>query len=340
LTRYAAKLLFDKKAENKVSRPIKHILLINWHGKIGDAVVSSFIYREIRKLGDVKISVITTPQLQSLYLEYYGADYVYLVKKIASYAILRRMAKWLDDVDTVIPLIGEMGAKELFLISRIKPANVFSIDPKLSYSCLRQELPLPPLRVYELYEFFLKKMGVENIDNSYDVPVKGKNLRPDYDILFNPFGSRPDKSLSVEKSISVLNKINYEFKDIIIGIIYSPETKSIAHEITDKCKNKSIQIVENIETIHDVIPYIYRSQVIISVDTSIVHISSGMNKNLIALYCHKENHFDEWLPRENKKTKIIFSRPKQESKIKNMNLFDDQEVLKNLNELLNIVNLI
>ena len=34
--------LFDKKMPVGIQLPVKHILIINWNGKIGDAIVSSF----------------------------------------------------------------------------------------------------------------------------------------------------------------------------------------------------------------------------------------------------------------------------------------------------------
>ena len=72
-------LIFDKKVPLGINKPVKHILVINWHGRIGDAIVSSFFFREIRKIDNIIISIVTTESLKSLYIDYYKVDNVYTV---------------------------------------------------------------------------------------------------------------------------------------------------------------------------------------------------------------------------------------------------------------------
>lgn len=80
LQRNTSLFFFDKEKPSGLHGPIKHILFINWNGMIGDAIVSSFLFRELRKIKDITLSVITTESLKPLYLNDYKVDNVFIVK--------------------------------------------------------------------------------------------------------------------------------------------------------------------------------------------------------------------------------------------------------------------
>lgn len=311
--------------------PIKHVLVINWNGKIGDAIVSSFFYREIRKINGILITVITTEQLKSLYSEHYYVDNVLVVSKKLSYFELFKISTKLKDVDTIIPLMGLLNTKDLFFISRLKPNNLFTLDENLGFCNVKIA---KNLLIHEVYSSILKQLGVENIVDEYIVPVIGKNIN-NYDIIFNPFASRVDKSLPIDKSVNILKLLFSNFQDKTIGILSTAETYKVAQDIVKRLDNKNILVIKNINSFYDAINVIDSSKVIISVDTSIVHIAVGLNKKLISIYYKPSNLFNSWLPKESKDTKVIFSHGIEKYIKKNMNNFNDYEVITKLNELYN-----
>ena len=113
-----------------------------------------------------------------------------------------------------------------------------------------------------------------------------------------------------------------------IGLIYSPYTKKLALEIIKNVVYENINITSNIESYYDSINIISRSNIIISVDTSIVHIASGLNKKLIAIYYQNNETFNRWLPKKSSTTKIVFSRGNEHDQKKNMNNFNACEIIK------------
>lgn len=328
LARKISLFLFDKRLPFGVNKPIRHILLINWNGRIGDAIVSSFFYREIRKLDNVIISVITTEQLRILYSEYYNVNNVFIVSDKLSYFELYNISKKIKDVDTIVPLMGYLNMKNLFFISRVNPVNLFSLDDELGFSNIQMGKKTDKFFMHEIFYFILTELGVKKINDEYIVPQIGKH-NTEYNILFNPFASRLDKSFSIQKSVDILTRLISKYDtETTIGILSSPNTKNIAYDIVKKVNCKNLEVVEHISSFYDAIDVIKNSNIIISIDTALVHIASGLNKKLIAIYYKQGTLYNAWLPKKSINTQIIFSLGTEKHKVKDMNNFSDNDIVK------------
>jgi len=330
--RKIGKLLFDRSLDNLL-KEANHILLINWHGKIGDAIISSFIFRELRNTTNIQISVITTKELEPIY-QYYNSNNIYLINQKHNLCDINNIANKINQVDIIIPLIGTLGFNDLFLISKLSPSYAFSTDKNLKLSNQQFLKEIDKKTVDEIYHKILEFIGISNINDNYIIPyLKKIDKQIDYDILFNPFGSRIDKSLSIDKSVSLLKSIIKNYSNLKIIVIYSQNTKFIAKEIVEKINNNNINLAKNIYSIKDSIALINRSNIIVSVDTSIVHISIGMYKKVIAIYYQVDNDFNIWLPKKSLTTKVIYSLEQKSDIEKNMNHFSNQEVIKQIRTL-------
>ncbi len=322
--------LFDKQL-NKSLIDINSILIINWHGKIGDAIISSFLIREIKEKTNIKISIVTTTNLSELY-EIYNVDYIYTIDKKHNIFDLNNLANKIKSIDAIIPLIGTLGFKDLFLIRKLMPIYVFSTDTSLKQSNEMFVQEINNKTVDEIYYKILEFIKIENIYDKYYIPyIENKSQITKYDILFNSFGSRNDKSLSIRKSVSILIDINKVYPNYKIIVIYSPATKDIAQEIVKTVNQKNIILAEDIVTIEDSIMLINESNLIISVDTAIVHIGIGMNKKIIAIYYQPGDIFNVWLPKKTSLIKIVFSLGISNYVKKDMNNFNNKEILNHIN---------
>ena len=58
--------------------------------------------------------------------------------------------------------------------------------------------------------------------------------------------------------------------------------------------NKNLLFYSESKTIFDSIAILKRAELIISPDTSIVHIADGLNKKIIAFYTSSPNDFIKW----------------------------------------------
>ncbi|MBO2552379.1 hypothetical protein I6M38_10335 [Shewanella algae] len=333
-SRTLCKILFDRNLGKIVCRDIKHILLINWRGMIGDATISSSFISAIKAETDIKIHVITTASLADLYIKDYRVDSVYVIKNNFRFFDLYRAAKSLSFCDTIIPLIGKMQWRDIFFAGIIRPSNFLSIDDSLKMSNLNGGENISQLSIDELFRLFAKKIN-KNIRNDYSYIIPSstrKVLDTDY-ILFNPFASRADKSLSVFRSVSLLNFLAGFMPDKKIYLLYSPVTYSLAKDIVNLASNKNINLSQNISDISDAVSYIKNAEYIISVDTSIVHLAYGLEKKTVAIY-PRMNQFNPWMPPKSSNIEFVFSNAEIVNGLKNMNEFLDVEIgyaIKRLN---------
>ncbi|WP_139807664.1 glycosyltransferase family 9 protein, partial [Aeromonas salmonicida] len=125
-------IFFDKKTPLGLQGDISHILVIRWDAKIGDSFASSFFFRELKKLPNKFITVITSPALAPLYREEFGVDHVIEVTKRPSYKTLCDIALSIPHVDLAIHLTEGMKMKDLYFLYKLSPTNIASLDDNVA----------------------------------------------------------------------------------------------------------------------------------------------------------------------------------------------------------------
>ena len=78
---------------------------------------------------------------------------------------------------------------------------------------------------------------------------------------------------------------------------------------------------------------INNASIVITVDTSIAHIASGLDKKLIAIYYKAGDSFNQWLIKEKLKTRIVLSDGIKNYKEKYMNNFNNNKIIGYIEEL-------
>ena len=323
-------IFFDKELSHEIKKPINHILIINWHGKIGDAIVSSFFFREIKNLNNIKISVITNKHMENLYANVYQADCVYIVSSKLTFSELYKASRTITNVDAVIPLMGVLNFKDLFFISKLNPKSLFSLDDELKITSVKLGYLKDKIIMHDVFIHILNRLGVSNVNDSYIYPkYENKNLGF-YEIIINPFASRKDKSLSLSKTVNLINEVAKEYPNKRIGILNSPDTLNYALEIKSQILFENVIVIKGVDVFESIIQVIIDSNIIISVDTSVAHIASGLGKKLIAIYYKPGEVFNQWLVRANSCTKIVYSIGIMNYEYKNMDNFEISEIIKHL----------
>jgi ADP-heptose:LPS heptosyltransferase len=325
--RIFAKIIFDYKNPVGLNRPIQHILVVRWDAKFGDSFVSSFFFREIKKLNQIKVSVLATTSLVEMHRDFFGADDVIETSKRPSYKKLTKIAKKFKDVDTVIHLTEEIKMRDLYLLHKIKPKNVFSLDDEVQMVNMKMGEATRGLSFQDKYSYILSCLGVENIDDQYIIPKKTNNYNMEsYDVIVNTFGSTRYKSLSSERAVSILKSICIHLPNAKIGLLSSPTTLETAKEIIKTTAEKNVTLINNINSIYDVINAVAKSELVVSVDTAIVHIAVGLRKRLVAIYPENDKSFNPWIPHKNDNTEIILSQG--DDGIVNVNNFKNAEMIE------------
>lgn len=330
---------FDRKSCVPLT-PARHVLVIRWDGKIGDAIVSSVLYREIRKSTVIKVTVITTEDLAELHQCHFGADQVLVSQSNPGLRELFKLQRVLSNVDTVIHPVGRIRASELFFLWCLQPRNVFSLDDELGWVNVKMRKQTARLTFAQKYAFIVRTLGVKEIDENFIIPVldapeKATHTFPCCEIVFNPFASRPDKSIGMAKAVEVLRLAADCQPKKRIGILNSPATKDLADALAHAVARSNVHAIDGVKTFYDAVAVVNGASVVISVDTAIVHIASGLKKKLVAICPRLDGEFNAWLPVASDQTHVIDcpqdSAHYRQTGVKNMNSFDNTALLNAVN---------
>ena len=352
------KYIWDRKEKAKIiegdnfleDNDIKSILFLRYDGKIGDMVVNSLMFREIKKVyPNIKIGVVARGAAIDIIKDNSNVDKIYEYykdrKKIKDLALKIKEEKYdlLIDFSEMLRvnqmmLINLCGARFNIGLNR-KEWKLFDLSIKSDKDFKWTE------HITNRYLAYLVKLGLkkENIDISYDIYLKDEKkykaffneIKESKKLILNPYGASKHKSFSVENLENIINYLKN--RDIAIILVYFGD-KYKELEFLEK-KYNNIYMPQKIESILDTAILIKKSDYVISPDTSIVHIASALNKKMITVYPPKGGKYGVdhlvWAPKS-EYSRVIFCKDKtgtyDEIDINTFN-FDEikEEILKLIN---------
>ena len=352
------KYIWDRKEKSKIvegdnflkDNSIKSILFLRYDGKIGDMIVNSLMFREIKKVyPDIRIGVIArgaaidiikdNPNVDKIY-EYYKDR-----KKIKDLALKIKEEKY----DLLIDFSEMLRVNQMMLINLCGARINIGLDRKdwklFDLSIESGKDFKWTEHITKRYLAYLIKLGLkkENIDISYDIYLKNEKkyeaffneIKESKKLILNPYGASKHKSFNIETLENIITYL--KDKDIAIILTYFGD-KYKELEFLEK-KYKYVYIPKKIESILDTAILIKKSDYVISPDTSIVHIASAFNKKMITVYPPKGGKYGVdhlvWAPKS-EYSRVIFCKDKtgnyDEIDINTFN-FDEmkEEILKMIN---------
>ena len=352
------KYIWDRKEKAKIiegdnfleDNDIKSILFLRYDGKIGDMVVNSLMFREIKKVyPNIKIGVVARGAAIDIIKDNSNIDKIYEYykdrKKIKDLALKIKEEKYdlLIDFSEMLRvnqmmLINLCGARFNIGLNR-KEWKLFDLSIKSDKDFKWTE------HITNRYLAYLVKLGLkkENIDISYDIYLKDEKkyevffneIKESKKLILNPYGASKHKSFSIETLEKIINHLKN--RDIAIILVYFGD-KYKELEFLEK-KYNNIYMPQKIESILDTAILIKKSDYVISPDTSIVHIASALNKKMITVYPPKGGKYGVdhlvWAPKS-EYSRVIFCKDKtgtyDEIDINTFN-FDEikEEILKLIN---------
>ena len=352
------KYIWDRKEKTNIiegdnfleNNNIKSILFLRYDGKIGDMVVNSLMFREIKKVyPNIKIGVVTRGAAIDIIKDNPNVDKIYEYhkdrKKIKDLALMIKEEKY----DLLIDFSEMLRVNQMMLINLCRARFNMGLD--------RKEWKLFDLSIESGKDFkwtehitnrylaYLVRLGLkrENIDISYDIYLKGEKKYKDFfnkikeskKLILNPYGASKHKSFSVETLEKIINYL--QDKNIAIILIYFGD-KYKELEFLEK-KYSNVYIPKNIVSILDTTFLISISNYVISPDTSIVHIASALNKKILTVYPPKGGKYGVdhlvWAPKS-EYNKVIFCKDKTGTYDEiDINTFNFDEMKE---EILNLIN--
>ena len=352
------KYIWDRKEKTKIiegdnfleNNNIKSILFLRYDGKIGDMVVNSLMFREIKKVyPNIKIGVVARGAAIDIIKDNPNVDKIYEYhkdrKKIKDLALMIKEEKY----DLLIDFSEMLRVNQMMLINLCRARFNIGLD--------RKEWKLFDLSIESGKDFkwtehitnrylaYLVRLGLkrENIDISYEIYLKEEKKYKDFfnkikeskKLILNPYGASKHKSFSVETLEKIINYL--QDKDIAIILVYFGD-KYKELEFLEK-KYSNVYIPKNIVSILDTTLLISASNYVVSPDTSIVHIASALNKKILTVYPPKGGKYGVdhlvWAPKS-EYNKVIFCKDKTGTYDEiDINTFNFDEMKE---EVLNLIN--
>ena len=352
------KYIWDRKDRVKIlegnsfleDNDIKSILFLRYDGKIGDMVVNSLMFREIKKVyPNIKIGVVARGAAIDIIKDNPNVDKIYEYhkdrKKIKDLALKIKEEKY----DLLIDFSEMLRVNQMMLINLCGARINIGLDRKdwklfdLSIESGRDFKWTE--HITKRYLAYLVKLGLkkENIDISYDIYLKDEKkyefffneIKENKKLILNPYGASKHKSFTIETLENIITCL--KDKDIAIILVYFGD-KYKELEFLEK-KYNNIYMPQKIESILDTAILIKKSDYVISPDTSIVHIASALNKKMITVYPPNGGKYGVdhlvWAPKS-EYSRVIFCKDKtgtyDEIDINTFN-FDEikEEILKLIN---------
>ncbi|AVQ18462.1 glycosyltransferase family 9 protein [Fusobacterium mortiferum] len=341
-----ARLLWDKKEKVKIIKEdliekngIDSIIIMRDDGKIGDMVVSSFIYREIKKqYPNIKIGVVTRKGATDIIKDNHYVDKIYEYKKDSSYLknLANEIAK--EKYDLLIDTSTILREKQIMFISKCDCKINLGVD-KEGWQLF--DISVPEEKNSHITKRFiniLEVLGIKEIQSNYDIQISDealvkveKKIKEEENILevsgkerviLNPYTASKHRNFN-RKNIEKIIEILLKYRENELYLLGHGENKKEILEIKEKIKDKRVHYIE-LAGIQEVIALIKNCEMIISPDTSIVHIGVGLDKKVIAIYREDVigNNGVLWGPNSDKAIQI-FSK---ENKDDDINNFDMREI--------------
>jgi len=300
-------------------KEIKSILIIR-NDAIGDMVLSTPLIRAITHYFPwIKIGVAGSFRNLSVLEHDPDVDARYdcsegSTSQMRLGAKQARKEKW----DLVIPLVYNRKTKMAILSRLISPKGITSMiimpnDPPARYQKLfslivRSEYDTGEIQMIDLIRLHFEKIFGLHIPDEYWLPslyhapealerIKKytddllTKTRTSRYIHINLEAKTPHKEYGLEKSYVLSNEILRQHPDTIVIWTCSPVAASTVEAFLMDKHEERIHFVKT-NNIHELIALVRFSSLVITPDTSVVHIASAEKKPIIALF----PRLNEWLP--------------------------------------------
>ncbi|ASA55944.1 glycosyltransferase family 9 protein [Vibrio gazogenes] len=329
--------LFDREKETHFDlTKTKSILFIRNDAKIGDAIVSSGVISKIKKFRpDIRIIVMTNPSMRELFESGFGVnDFIYLNKR-PTYSEIRKVCQELGEIDVSVSLNHNMKMKDIYLHRCIKSKINIGLDSKVKLINKNISDDINDKHYSLKFDFIAKCIGIDKPLEPYVVPLD-KNSESKIEqfiatcniskyILFNPFGSGSTRKLDRINIINIIHILSIHYPSCQFILLSSPGTRDEINRMKVH-DNKKVFHFEDSESIYDAISIVAHAELVVTVDTSIVHIASGLGKKQIAIYKDDAENYRNWGP-NSETAQSVFTSENDINEI-DLSQFDDLSRVK------------
>jgi ADP-heptose:LPS heptosyltransferase len=302
LRRWVAIRLWDK--PNKTSGLFSNrIVFVRWDAKLGDTMVLSWVFRELRRQRpDLELTVITGPSFEDLFRRGYGIESVYLAGKRHGFTELKRIAQQIKHPRYVVHLSLKWRPRDIRFIRQLEPAHVVGLDDELRCVDVKLGQITQGRHFSEKLVPWLEGLGVDTSDRRYWIPRLpqaqegvGQWWPKGRVVGLCPFGASRKKCLNNQWIELIVSRLLAHNLEVVLLVL--PSEKALMLDLIDRNKwHHRVFLNEGQSSQFDLFEQVARCDAVVSVDTAIVHLAVGFQRPLLALYNSVGEEFDNWRP--------------------------------------------
>jgi ADP-heptose:LPS heptosyltransferase len=274
----------------------KSILVVQI-GKLGDMVLTSPLFYELKRLfPKSKLKVLASTGNQEFVSQIKIVDEVIVYQKnvLKDLFLANKLKKsnfdlWIDVKDGYSRTSASLLklAKPKLSLGYNTQEKVFDVDLK-DYAKGKHavELSLAPVYYFGNQPIYIAPVLTDFLKETADCPI---------DLLINISAGSPSRYLNENKWLHFLSQILHKYPSYKIHLTGIERDAKLLLSIYNNFKTEHITCKYNY-TLPELVNSLNRANIIISADTSIVHLASGLNKPIIALYPNVEWNLERFKP--------------------------------------------
>ncbi len=315
-----AKLRFDRAptapAPELNPHSLRSILFLRQDGKIGDYIVSSFAFREIKKANPkIKIGVLCSAKNRQLFENnpYIDALHEVVPKSAASYcAVGSALAR---QYDVAIDLNLHLRARDLMLLRALDCPYNLGLG-KAGYRLFNLNIANIQQHFNDVYSQTLQLLGFTDLDTRPMLPhhpasetavqaFLQQNGLKNYTAL-NFFGASNSRRFSRQAIQTALTAFQTTFPEQQFVLLTYPEITPMLQEV---CRDQpNCFLYADTQTIHDSIALLRHADTVLTPDTAIAHIAAALDKKIVGLYREDPRNLANWRPNSQKAQLLFFKK--------------------------------
>lgn len=300
---------------------IKKILIFHFDDKIGDMVINSILFRELKKLGpQISIDIVTGKNSFDLIDGHPLLHKIFVFKK----GFLRTLyfaAKFkAEKYDLVVDPRIMTDARTIYILSQIQPKWIIGFH-KQKFQIYSDSIneDYNQIHTTEKMRAILQKLGVKDIDLRYELQPQSpaiefyKQAAKKYSLnqflILNLYAGARFRSFRTDTGAAIIKRIRDLRIRLPIVLVGPPNKASEIHDLIASLPEQDLLCLPEQQTISELTELIRHAKLVITPDTSLVHIASAFNIPLITVFCKDsdgvEKNSKQWAPKSDFSKVII-----------------------------------
>ena len=325
---YVLKFLAEKKPIDFEITNAKKILFLRYD-RIGDMIISTPVFRELKQAyPDISITVLASRTNKEVLINNPYIDQIITNHKNNFFSDLLSLMKLRKQkFDVSIEFDHSVVPHAIIRQKIIKPKKVISVKKDGRYGISGNELSLYDLFVEkpkiahfrDIWLGLLEPFSIKPKSNQYDLFLtnKQKKQAQNYIIKYakkfligiNLEGAVKGKKIRFSELYQICQGLYQYDKNIQIVILTTPSNFQKTSQKVNKMGLNYVQISYKTNKILDVAALISQLNLIITPDTSIVHIASTFNKPIVTIHENNQDSYHLFAP-TSKLNRTVFSESK------------------------------